>query len=230
MPDGPRRVVGSGSWCAVAVDIASGWVGCCRGAAKEGSSWSVRFFMLRIELTTDEAADSGMGALGREGNDPRAAAARVWGGGSGFSPRPLEVTGAETRRVMGSDGRRLGVRLIIVAFVGVVGTGVAFGLRSASGARLAATTREAGRFRAALVEPVFVEPETPEEERGLLCPFACVSGGERRGIMWTRAKRLRRSSGGQAVSQCQSVSRIRKVRWRGQCIPRMRDAGCGGWV
>jgi hypothetical protein len=83
----------------------------------------------------------------------------------------------------GSVGRRLGTNLFIVAFVGVVGTGVAFGLRSASGARPAATTRESGRFRAAFVDPFFVEPEYVEEERGLLCPSACVSGGERRGIM-----------------------------------------------
>lgn len=59
------------------VDIVRGSVGCCCGAAKEVSSWSVRFFTLRIELTTDEAVDSGVGALGREGNDSRAAAARV---------------------------------------------------------------------------------------------------------------------------------------------------------
>lgn len=94
------------------------------------------------------------------------------------------MRGAETRRMAGSDGMRLGTRLFIVAFVGVVGTGVAFGLRSASGARLAATTRESGRFRAAFVDPFLVEAECAEEERGLLCPSACVSGGERRGIMW----------------------------------------------
>ena len=46
-----------------------GWV--------QASSWSVCFFMLRIELTADEAVDSGVGALGRDGNDSRAAAARV---------------------------------------------------------------------------------------------------------------------------------------------------------
>ncbi len=60
------------------VDIVRGSVGCSCGAAKEvSSSWSVHFFMLRIELTTDVAVDSGVGALGREGNDSRAAAARV---------------------------------------------------------------------------------------------------------------------------------------------------------
>lgn len=60
------------------VDIVRGSVGCCCGGSKEvSSSWSVRFFMLRIELTADEAVDSGVGALGREGNDSRAAAARV---------------------------------------------------------------------------------------------------------------------------------------------------------
>jgi hypothetical protein len=59
------------------VDIVRGSVGCCGGADKEVSSWSVRFFILRTELTTDEAVDPGMGALGREGSDSRAAAARV---------------------------------------------------------------------------------------------------------------------------------------------------------
>ncbi len=113
----------------------------------------------------------------------------------------------------GSDGMRLGARLFIVAFVGVVGTGVAFGLRSASGARPVAT-RESGRFRAAFVDPFFVEAECVEEERGLLCPSACVSGGERRGIMWVRAKRLSEKSA--------SVIRIRKVEVNqalASCIP-----------
>ena len=60
------------------VVIMRGSVGCCcSGSKKVTSSWSVRFFMLRIELTAGEAIDSGVGALGLEGNDSRAAAARV---------------------------------------------------------------------------------------------------------------------------------------------------------
>ena len=181
-------------------DMASGSGSLSVAKAKSASSsWSVCFFfILRIELTTDEAADSGKGALGRAGSASRAAAAaaRVWGGGGGgaggLSTLEGAEAGAETRRLLEREGRRLGMRLamVMVAFVGVVGTGVAFGLRSASGARPAATTRESGRFRAALAELIRVERETVEVDRGLLLvllsslgPSVCVSGGERRGIL-----------------------------------------------
>ena len=181
-------------------DMASGSGSLSVAKAKSASSsWSVCFFfILRIELTTDEAADSGKGALGRAGSASRAAAAaaRVWGGGGGGGGAELSTlegaeAGAETRRLLEREGRRLGMRLamVMVAFVGVVGTGVAFGLRSASGARPAATTRESGRFRAALAELIRVERETVEVDRGLLVllsllgPSVCVSGGERRGIL-----------------------------------------------
>jgi hypothetical protein len=149
--------------------------------------------MRRIELTTEEAVDAGVGALGREGKDSRAAAARVCGGGGSFSPS--KTTGAETRRLMGNDGMRLGKLLVMVAFVGVEGTGVALGLRSASGARLGATTRESGRFRVTLGGLFFVESDdTAEEERGLLCPFAWVSGGESRGICGRGQRDCRREA------------------------------------
>ena len=182
-------------------DMASGSGSLSVAKAKSASSsWSLCFFfILRIELTTDEAADSGKGALGRAGSASRAAAAaaRVWGGGGGGGGAGLSTlegaeAGAETRRLLEREGRRLGMRLamVMVAFVGVVGTGVAFGLRSASGARPAATTRESGRFRAALAELIRVERETVEVDRGLLVllpsllgPSVCVSGGERRGIL-----------------------------------------------
>lgn len=181
-------------------DMASGSGSLSVAKAKSASSsWSACFFfILRIELTTDEAADSGKGALGRAGSASRAAAAaaRVWGGGGGGGGAELSTlegaeAGAETRRLLEREGRRLGMRLamVMVAFVGVVGTGVAFGLRSASGARPAATTRESGRFRAALAELIRVERETVEVDRGLLVllsllgPSVCVSGGERRGIL-----------------------------------------------
>jgi hypothetical protein len=169
--------------------------------AKGVSSWSVCLFIRRIELTTEEAVDAGMGQLGREGKDSRAAAARVCGGGGSFSP--LKTTGAETRRLLGNDGMRLGKLLVMVAFVGVEGTGVALGLRSASGARLGATTRESGRFRATLGALFFVESDdTAEEERGLLCPFACVSGGE----SWGICGRGQRDCFGPAVTQIRKVN------------------------
>ena len=52
--------------------------------------------------------------------------------------------------MVGSDGKETRTRLLIVAFVGVVGTGVVFGLCSEWGAT--AATRESRPFREVFVD------------------------------------------------------------------------------